>query len=233
MGKCYGGILTTILDNFSLLFKPVLVNLKYPERALRNLRRILGTVFWVSCLPAGTLRYTERSKLLLLRATIMTQSTHLGQDSWWQTQFLRWAFLIVRKQLPGPEIGRKSTVTWTSWFNWRQSKGSTPVAERGDPKQGACETYYWMLASAAAVPRGPAQWGCSGKMWTAGTEPKLLCRAALGELARAAWLLATKGKQEAVRRCQEMAAQQALHTPSCKELSILTSKLLADVTCFL
>lgn len=51
-------------------------------------------------------------------------------------------------------------------------------------------------------------------MWTAGTGLKLLCRVAPGELARAAWLLATKGKQEAVRRCQEVAALQALHTHS-------------------
>lgn len=81
LGKYYGGILTTILDNFSLVFKQVLVNLKYPERASRRLRRTPGTAFWVGCHPAGTRRYTERSELLILRATVMTHSTHPGQDS--------------------------------------------------------------------------------------------------------------------------------------------------------
>lgn len=64
----------------------------------------------------------------------MTQSAHPGQDSWWQTQFLRRAFLTVRKQLPGPETGGKSTVNWTPRFNWRVKaraphqllKGETP-----------------------------------------------------------------------------------------------------------
>lgn len=47
----------------------------------------------------------------------------------------------------------------------------------------------------------------------AGIGLKPLCRAAPGELAREAWLLATKGKQEAVRRCQEVAAPTSSSQP--------------------
>lgn len=163
MGKCYGGILTTVLDIFSLVFKTALVNLKYPERASRRLRRTPETAFWVSCLPAGTLRCTERSKLFIFRAAVMTQSTHPEHDSWWQTWFLRWAFLMVRQTTTWPRDRRKGP-QWTGHpgLTGESKQGFHTSCWKGRPQTGG----LWdLLLDARICRRRPTRSSPMGVLW--------------------------------------------------------------------